>query len=81
MPDMRSLFSENVRRLRKMHGWTQEEMARKAGIARTYYVEIEAGRRNTSLDAIGRVVDALDCDPAKLFRVSRPRRRARRARA
>lgn len=41
-------LGNHIRRLRNATGMSQEEVAAKAGFGRSYYVEIETGRRNTS---------------------------------
>lgn len=36
--------TEKLRLLRRQRGWTQNEMAKRIGIARTYYNSIERGK-------------------------------------
>jgi transcriptional regulator with XRE-family HTH domain len=42
-------FGKRLRVLRKKHGWTQEFLAHKLGLDRTYLSDIENGRMNVSL--------------------------------
>jgi transcriptional regulator with XRE-family HTH domain len=42
-------FGKRLRALRKKHGWTQETLAHKLGLDRTYLSDIENGRMNVSL--------------------------------
>lgn len=56
-----------VKRLRKGAGITQEELAFKAGIDRTYASQIERAVANPSLDIICQIADALNCKPEELL--------------
>lgn len=53
-------FGEKIRTLRKIKGWSQEELAFQAGLDRTYISGIERGRRNISLINIHRIAQALN---------------------
>ena len=53
-------FGVAVRRLRSEHGWSQEELADRVGIHRTYMGDVERGARNIGLVKIARIADALD---------------------
>jgi hypothetical protein len=48
-------------------GITQEELAFKAGIDRTYASQIERGIANPSLGIICQIADALGCKPEELL--------------
>jgi len=41
-------IGNNIRELRNQRGYSQEESAEIAGFSRSYYIEIEAGKRNIS---------------------------------
>ena len=58
----------NLRRLRTSVGISQEELAERAGLHRTYVSSIERGQRNVSLENIFRIADALDTTPAELLK-------------
>ncbi|MFC3703727.1 helix-turn-helix domain-containing protein [Devosia honganensis] len=45
-------FDQNIRKLRKERGWTQEQLAFGAGIKRAYLSEIENGQRPANREAI-----------------------------
>ena len=60
-------FGATVRRLRERRGWSQEELADRAGLHRTYVGGIERGERNVSLVNIGRIALALDTSLAQLM--------------
>lgn len=61
------IVGANVRRLRVERGLTQEQLAHEAGIDLTYLGGIERGRRNPSVDVLGRLSTALGADPQDLF--------------
>lgn len=60
-------FGDAVRRLRLQRGWSQEELADRAGLHRTYVGGIERGERNVSLVNIGRLASALEVSLATLM--------------
>ncbi|MEW6160516.1 MAG: response regulator [Verrucomicrobiota bacterium] len=64
---MRFRFANAVRQRRSELGITQEELAWRAGIHRTYLATIESGARNPSLSSIGKLARALDVSLASLF--------------
>jgi XRE family transcriptional regulator, regulator of sulfur utilization len=68
VPDIPTAFGAAVRRLRLKKGLSQEELADRAKIDRTYASGIERARRNPSLKAIGRIADALEVSLTQLFR-------------
>lgn len=47
--DVRTRFGKRLRALRKRHGWTQEALAHKLGLDRTYLSDVENGRMNISI--------------------------------
>jgi len=67
MSDLIHLFARNLRLLRKRAGFSQEELAHRAGLHRTYVGSVERGERNISLKNIGRLARALNVDPATLL--------------
>ena len=60
-------FGERVRTLRKESGMSQEELADKAGLHRTYVGAVERGERNVSLINIVRLAHALHVKPSELL--------------
>ena len=53
-------FGERVLLLRRRQGLSQEQLARKSGLHRTYIGGVERGERNISLVNIHRLADALN---------------------
>jgi transcriptional regulator with XRE-family HTH domain len=62
-----STLATNVKQFRKRTGITQEELAFKAGIDRTYASQIERAIANPSLGIICQIADAINCSPAELI--------------
>ena len=56
---VRKAFGKRVRELRKKKGYSQEELADKAGLHRTYIGSIERGEQNVSIDNIDKIAKAL----------------------
>lgn len=64
---IRDRFGLQVRRLRRARGWSQEELAARVGLDRTYIGGIERGERNVGLVNISRLARALGVPIADLF--------------
>ena len=69
MQDIKKLFGDRVRELRKSKGLSQEELAFRASVHRTYLGGIERGERNPSLKNIKTIADALGVSLSDLFRL------------
>ncbi len=53
-------FGRGVKKLRKGYFWTQEKLAKRAGISRSYLQKIEGKNPpNISVDTIKKIADAL----------------------
>jgi transcriptional regulator with XRE-family HTH domain len=61
-------FGDRVRARRQRLGLSQEALALRASINRTYIASLEAGRRNPSLDLMARLAGALGVDLSVLVR-------------
>lgn len=60
-------FGTNVRRIREALGISQEELAHRAGLHRTYIGGIERGERNLGLINIIKLARALGTKPSELL--------------
>lgn len=65
--NIQQVFAENIRAYRKQARITQEELAEKSGLHRTYIGGIEQQRINVSLKNIEKIAKALHIDPALLL--------------
>jgi len=66
-PDPKIVLARNVKRLRTAAGLSQEELAARAGLHRTYISSVERGQRNVSLENIYALASALGSDPRDLL--------------
>jgi transcriptional regulator with XRE-family HTH domain len=71
--DIRDVFARNLRRLRKEREWSQEELADRAQIDRTYVSALERCVYSASIDMVAKLADAFGVTPASLLE-SRPSR-------
>ena len=60
-------FAQRVKALRLKNGWTQEELANRADLHRTYIGSIERHERNVSLLNVERIALALKVDVKDLL--------------
>lgn len=70
--DPRQLFARNLKRLRTRAGYSQEELADRSGLHRTYISSVERAQRNLSLINIFVLAEALGCDPRDLIAPAGP---------
>lgn len=69
----KEILAGNLRRLRKTTGLSQEALADRAGLHRTYISSIERCERNVSLENIFLLADALGVEPAVLVTPAKDR--------
>lgn len=65
--DIKILVGKRVRALRNIKGISQEELAFKAGLDRTYITSVECGRRNISIVNIEKLALALEVSLMEFF--------------
>jgi len=58
---------ERIKEFRKLKGITQEQLALKAELDRTYIASVEAGKRNISIVNLEKIVNALEISLAMFF--------------
>jgi transcriptional regulator with XRE-family HTH domain len=64
---LRAVFADNLRRRRRDAGLSQEELAHRADIDRTYVSMLERQEYAVSLDVIERLADALGAQPYEML--------------
>lgn len=65
--ELKVQFGQRVRELRLAKGLSQEALALKAEIDRTYMTSVENGKRNVAIQNIGRIIDALEISIPDFF--------------
>jgi transcriptional regulator with XRE-family HTH domain len=60
-------FGQRVREIRKQNGLSQEELAHKANLHRTYIGMIERAEKNITLVNIEKIANALDINIKELL--------------
>jgi putative transcriptional regulator len=63
---MKTLLAEEVASARLALGWTQAELATRAGLSRQTVNEIEAGSTCSSVPTLRKLAKALKLDPYKI---------------
>lgn len=67
MRDLQSTLAANVKRLRARLAVSQEELAERSGLHRTYIGGIERGERNITLASLERLASALGTQASLLI--------------
>ena len=66
--DIKQKLGARIKDLRIKQGYSQEELAGKCDLHRTYISDIERGERNVSIENVERISNALDIDPSELLK-------------
>ena len=70
------MLGEELRTARLKAEITQEKLAFRCGLDRTYISRLEHNKQSPTVDALFRICDALDASPSKLIaRVEKKRRK------
>lgn len=65
--DLRCILAQNVRRIRREQSLSQEDLAFRCELDRTYISAVERCIWNVSLGNIGKIAYALDVEPWQLL--------------
>ncbi|MDT3377415.1 helix-turn-helix transcriptional regulator [Labrys neptuniae] len=66
--EIREVFARNLRALRQSRGLSQEELAHRADIDRTYISSLERSIYNASIDVVDRLARILGVEAADLLK-------------
>jgi transcriptional regulator with XRE-family HTH domain len=66
--DLRTILSQNIKRYRGNHGWSQADLAEKANISITFLSSIERGHKWPYPDTLVKIAQALKIEEFELFR-------------
>lgn len=67
---VKTLFGDAVRRARLTLGISQEELAERSGLDRSYIGSVERGQRNISIISIDRIASGLGLEISDLFKAT-----------
>ncbi|WP_322890630.1 MULTISPECIES: helix-turn-helix transcriptional regulator [unclassified Yoonia] len=68
--NIREIFAKNLRAARRRKGLSQEELAHRADLDRTYISSLERNVYNPTIDVVARLADALEIEAASLLQKS-----------
>ena len=68
--NIREIFAKNLRAARRQKGLSQEELAHRADLDRTYISSLERNVYNPTIDVVARLADALEIEAASLLQNS-----------
>jgi transcriptional regulator with XRE-family HTH domain len=71
--DVQAEFGSAVRFWRKQRGYSQDALAKRSDLHRTYVSDVERGTRNISLQSIVKIADALEVSIPDLFQPQPPK--------
>lgn len=71
LPALKLALSTNIKRFRKEQGISQEKLALKANIDRSYMSEVERCIANPSIEALLKIGNALDVHPSELLKMGK----------
>jgi transcriptional regulator with XRE-family HTH domain len=63
----KEIFAKNLRALRKERGFSQEELAHRAGLDRTYISSLERKKYAPTLDVLDKLAEALSVEATVLI--------------
>ena len=64
---IKSKVGKRIKELRNKLGISQEELAFRSEIHRTYIASLEVGKRNVSIETLEKVVNALEVSLSEFF--------------
>ena len=65
--NIKSRIGQRIKELRKELSLSQEALAYKAEVDRTYVTDVENGRRNVSVEILERIIKALEVSITEFF--------------
>jgi len=71
---IRQVFAANLRKARQTAGLSQEELAFRAELDRTYVSSLERSIYSATIDVVARLAEVLEIEPAELLTRARKNR-------
>ena len=66
--DIQIKIGKRIKELREKRKFTQEELAEKSGLNRTFLIHVEKGRRNVSVKSLEKIFAGLEVSFGKFFK-------------
>jgi len=63
----RELLAKNLRELRQEKGWSQDELAARSGLHRTYIGTVERAEQSITVDSMEKLASALNVKVSRLL--------------
>lgn len=60
-------LAERVKTMRRAKGWSQEELAHRAGLHRTFISQVERNVKNTTIESTEKIARALEVKLGELL--------------
>jgi transcriptional regulator with XRE-family HTH domain len=67
MTNIKNQIGKKIRAIREANCFSQEDLAEKAGLHRTYIGSIERGERNITIESLEKIAEALQINIKDLF--------------
>lgn len=65
--EIRRCLALRLAAARRQRGWTQQALAQRSGVPRSYIADLEGERRNPSIATLLRIANGLEIPLAELF--------------
>jgi transcriptional regulator with XRE-family HTH domain len=65
--NIRTIFAQNLRRLRADRELSQDRLAQRVGMDRTYVSQLERGMCGATIDMVAKLADAFGVEPASML--------------
>lgn len=72
--DIIEILGINIKKYRLNLNLSQEELAFRSGLHRTYLSDVERGNRNLSINSLGKIATALNLDTYELLKENKNER-------
>ena len=72
MNEIGKIIGERIKQLRKNNDWSQEELAHRANLNRTFVGAIERGEKNITIESLSKIASALEISLEEIFKYIQP---------
>lgn len=68
MSEILTAVGNRIRNIREERGWSQEELAHRADVNRTFLGELERGKKKASVETVEKIANALEISLSDFFK-------------